>query len=141
VHNAFECHQQLHRPQHYAGSIRGAKAELTAVGGQFIGKVVRIDLHALWTQRLSENLPSIMHSGSSNNRAIISFSTQLGPGRVFRSGLELRSTSIARPGVHHSYFQRSTDAVDWGSMSLPVEEMCAVGAAVAGCNLAPPRTS
>jgi AraC-like DNA-binding protein len=130
--------QSFNDPNDYAASIRGAKAELTALGsGQFTGKIIRIDFDRLWMQRASENMPRILHSANSENRAIISFATQPGPGLI-RSGVEMRSNRLARIGKDHSYFQRSADALSWAGMSLPVEVMCSVGAAIAGCDLAPP---
>jgi AraC-like DNA-binding protein len=124
-------------PNDYAASIRGAKTELTVVGhGTFSAKITRIDFHRLWMQRFSENLPRIMHSSHSSGRAIISFHTQPGAA-LLRSGVPVSSNSIARLGTAHSYFQRTTGPINWGSMSLPVEDMCSVGAAMAGCDLAP----
>ena len=77
-----------------------------------------------------------MHSADANGRAIISFHTQPGPSLI-RGGVEVDSTRIARLGRDHSYFQRSSGSVHWGSMSLPVEDICAAGAAMTGCDLTP----
>jgi hypothetical protein len=47
----------------YAATIRNSKAELTVTGrGHFRAKLIRIDVHHLWMQRFSENLPRIIHS-------------------------------------------------------------------------------
>ena len=44
----------------------GANIELTELGGgDFAGKITRVDFHRLWMQRLSENLPRILHSAHS----------------------------------------------------------------------------
>jgi AraC-like DNA-binding protein len=124
-------------PNEYAKSMRATRADLTVVGcGNFAGKITRIDFDLLWMQRFSENLPRIMHSANSNNRAIISFHTEPGLPLV-RGGVVVKSDSMARLGKDHDYFQQSSGAVCWGSMSLPVEDMCRVGAAIAGCDLAP----
>jgi hypothetical protein len=46
-------------PDDYAASIRATKTEMTITGrGQFTAKLTRIDLHRLWMQRLSDNLPA-----------------------------------------------------------------------------------
>jgi AraC-like DNA-binding protein len=125
-------------PIDYATSIRGAKADLTVVGsGQFAATITRIDLDRLWMQRFSDNLPRILHSANSDNRAIISFQTAPGPDLI-RGGVAVRFGSIARMAKDHSYFQQSPGSLRWGSMSLPVEDLCSAGAAIVGCDLAPP---
>jgi AraC-like DNA-binding protein len=124
-------------PDDYAASIRGAKTQLTVVARvDFTASITRVDFQRLWIQRLSENLPRIMHSADANGRAIISFHTQPGPS-LLRGGVDVDSARIARLGRDHSYFQRSSGDIHWGSMSLPVEDICAAGAAIAGCDLAP----
>ena len=50
-------------PDDYGATIRNTKAEVTVTGrGQFAAKITRIDLHRLWMQRFSDNLPRIAHS-------------------------------------------------------------------------------
>jgi hypothetical protein len=47
-------------PDAYAASIRAGEIELTVSGrGDFNAKLTGIDLHHLWMQRFSENLPRI----------------------------------------------------------------------------------
>ena len=47
-------------PDDYATSIRATKAEVTVTGrGKFTAKLIRIDLHRLWMQRFSDNLPRV----------------------------------------------------------------------------------
>ena len=124
-------------PDDYAASIRGARTQLTVVGrGEFVASITRVDFHRLWMQRLSENLPRIMHSADANGRAIISFHTQPGPG-LLRGGVEVHSTGLARLGRDHSYFQKSFGETHWGSMSLPLDDLRSAGAAIGGCELAP----
>ena len=51
-------------PDDYAASIRATKAELTVTGrGRFAAKLIRIDLHRLWMQRFSDNLPRVATFG------------------------------------------------------------------------------
>ncbi len=88
-------------------------------------------------QRFSENQPRIMHSANAGDRAIFSFHTQPGA-RLLRGGIEVSSDSIARLSKHHSYFQQSLSPALWGSMSLAVDDMPSIGAAIAGCDLTPP---
>lgn len=129
--------QNFTDPDDYTASIRGAKTQLTVVGrGNFNAKVTRVDFRRLWMQRLSENRPRIMHSADAGGRAIVSFHTQPGPS-LLRGGIEVSSNSIARLGKDHNYFQRSSGSTHWGSMSLPVADMHAAGAAITGYELTP----
>jgi hypothetical protein len=49
----------------YAAAIRATRAELTVTGrGDFVAKLIRIDLHHLWMQRFSENVPRILSAAS-----------------------------------------------------------------------------
>jgi AraC-like DNA-binding protein len=88
-------------------------------------------------QRFSDNLPRIAHSAGMTGRAIVSFRTQPGPSFLW-SGAEMHPTNIMRHSQGKSSYQLSSGSASWGAMSLPVEEMASVGAAVAGCDLMPP---
>ena len=124
-------------PENYARSIRGANIELTELGGgDFAGKITRVDFHRLWMQRLSENLPRILHSAHSSDRVIVSFQTQPGASLI-RSGIEVSPHSVVCLGTNHSYFQRSSGPIGWGAMSMPMEDMRSVTAAVTGHDLKP----
>jgi AraC-like DNA-binding protein len=125
-------------PDDYAASIRATRAELTVIGrGRFTARLTRIDLHRLWMQRFFDNLPRVGHSAAQTGRAIISFRTEPGPSLLW-SGVEMRPTNIIRHSEGRNAFQRSSGSACWGAMSLTVEDMASVGAAMAGCDLAPP---
>ena len=100
-------------PDDYASAIRATKAEITVTGrGKFAANIIKIDLHDLWMQRFSDNLPRVAHSAAITGRAIISFPTEPGPDLVW-SGAELRLGSIVRHSEGQGSFQRS-----WGSAYL-----------------------
>ncbi|HKM74470.1 MAG TPA: helix-turn-helix domain-containing protein [Stellaceae bacterium] len=123
----------------YTSAIRNTRAELTVIGrGHFTASVTRIDLHRLWMQRFSDNLPRVAHSAAGTGRAVISFRTEPGPSLLW-SGVEMQPTNIIRHSEGKSSFQHSSGSACWGAMSLPVEDMVSVGAAIAGVDLAPPR--
>ena len=122
----------------YAATIRGG-AEMTVTGrGHFAAKLIRIDLHRLWMQRFSDNLPRIGYAPGMPGRAVISFRTQPGPSLLW-SGVEMQPTNVMRHSNGKNTYQRSSGSAGWGTMSLPAEEMAAAGAAMAGCDLTPPR--
>jgi AraC-like DNA-binding protein len=126
-------------PGDYAATIRASTHEMTVTGrGRFAAKLTRIDLHRLWMQRFSENLPRVSHSATVTGRAIISFRIQRGPSLLW-SGAELQPTNITRHSEGESAFQLSSGFACYGSMSLPVADMVSAGAAIAGCDLAPPK--
>jgi len=128
-------------PDDYAASIRATTAHLTIVGrGCFAAKLIRIDLHDLSIGRFSENLPRVAHVEVQPGRANISFRTEPGSS-LLTSGLELHQTDILHRGAAHDYFQQSVGPTEFGSLSLPVEELASVGAEIAGCDLTQPTNT
>jgi AraC-like DNA-binding protein len=126
-------------PDEYGSSIRGSNAELTITEcGKFEAKLARVVLHHLWMQRFSDNLPRILHFSHDDDRAVISFRTQ--PGHGLRSnGLEMYDANIIRRRRGEEYFQSSSGSARFGAISLSIEQMASAGAAIAGCDLAPPK--
>ena len=125
----------------YGAWIRGANAELTVTEpGRFAGKITRIDFRRLWMQRLFDNLPRVAHAAHMPRRAYITFRTEPGPSLLV-DGVELLPNTIVRHSDGQHYHQRSSGCASFGAMSLPIGEMAYVGAAVAGCDLTPPRNA
>lgn len=125
-------------PGEYAAAIRATTIDLTVTGrGRFSGKRTRIDFHDLWIQRLYESQARVMYTSFIRERAIITFKIGIGPGLMW-SGSELDSTNIVRHVEGEEAFQRASGPANWGAMSLPVADMVAIGAAVAGLDLTPP---
>ncbi len=109
-------------PDDYGASIRGAVAEITLTArGRFTAKLTRIDLHHLWMQRFSENLPRVAHAKLPAGRTVVSFRTRPGPS-LRRGGVETTSTTIML-GSGFDYYQQSSGPVHFGAMSLPTKEM------------------
>jgi AraC-like DNA-binding protein len=133
--------QSFTDPDEYAAAARATRAELNITErGRFTAKLVRIDLHRLWMQRYSDNLPRIGHWANVAERAIVSFRTRPGPSLLV-NGMEMDPSKIIRRSQAQNYFQLSSGSAYFASMSLPVEEMVALGATSAGCDLAPPKTA
>jgi AraC-like DNA-binding protein len=125
-------------PDDYAAAIRQGTYELTVTErGDFTAKLTRIDLHRLWMQRFSDNLPRISHIAGWGGRAVIAFRTEPGPS-LLSSGIEMQPTNIVRYSEAQNYYRRSSGFASYGSMSLPVAEMAAFGDALAGNDLTPP---
>jgi AraC-like DNA-binding protein len=123
----------------YATAIRAGTIELTVTGrGDFNAKLVRIDLHRLWMQRLSDNLPRVCDVASVvSGRTYITFRTQPGPS-LLQAGVEIHPSTILRHGQAREYYQRSSGSAQFGAMSLPLEDMASVGETMAGLDLTPP---
>jgi hypothetical protein len=115
----------------YAAAIRYSQTEITVTRrGQFAAKLIRIDLHRLSMQRFSDNLPRIAHSATASERAIISFPTELGP-PLLAGGAEMHPSAIVRHTRREEYHQRSSGSAQFGTISLPVDDLAAVGEAMA----------
>jgi AraC-like DNA-binding protein len=126
-------------PDEYAAAIRATNTVFTITGrGQFAARLIRIDLHHLWMQGASDNLPRITHSTNLPGRAVVSFRTQPGPS-LLTAALEMQPTSIVRHSEGQSYHRRSSGRAAYGSISLPVALMAAFGPAVADVDLTPPK--
>ena len=122
-------------PDDFAASIRASSSAMKVLDrGNFTAEITRIDLHRLWLQRFSEDLPRVMHSTNVTGRVIITFLTQSGPS-LHRGGVELGPTGIGLLGTAYSQFHRLSGPTNWGSMSLTEEEMHDVGTAIAGRDL------
>jgi AraC-like DNA-binding protein len=126
-------------PADYGAAVRAATSEvIVTTRGRFAAKLTRIDLHDLWMQRFSENLPRVAHSVAGMGRAIISFRARPGPGMSW-NGKEMPLSTIMRHSEGYDAFQRSSGLASWGAMSLRVERMASASAAISGCDLTPPR--
>jgi len=126
-------------PDAYAAAFRAGTHELTITKrGQFAAKITKIDLHQLWMQRCSDNLPGISDITGLSGRAFFLFRTQPGP-NLLSSGVELLPTSIVRYSEGQSHYRRSAGFASYGGMSMPVAEMVSVGAAMAGRDLTSPK--
>jgi hypothetical protein len=125
----------------YAAGIRATASEATVTGrGRFAAKRVLIDLHRLWMQRFSENLPRIIHTTHTTGRAIIQFRTEPGM-RLLAGGLEIHPTNIVRHSEGDVYHHRSSGSASFGAMSLPIEDLAAISAAMTGYDLMPQPNS
>jgi hypothetical protein len=123
-------------PDDYAASMRRGTVELTVTGcGEFSAKLTRVDLHHLWMQRFSENLPRIADAiNIARGRTYITFRTRPGPS-LLQSGVELGPLSVMRHSPDHDYYQRSTGSADFATMSLPVDDCASIAEALAGVDL------
>jgi AraC-like DNA-binding protein len=102
--------------------------------------LTQVAFPAVLVNRFSETLPRVLRSYHPRNRVLIGFSTQSGPS-WFAGTDEMPPSALMRFGEADSSFQRSTGWIRFATMSLPIEDMEAVGATVGGSDLSPPRHS
>lgn len=126
-------------PDDWTTTFRGSRAQLTITArGQFAAKLTWIHLHRLQMQRLSENLPRIVHSAFVSGHAIVTFPIHTGLGLLW-SGVPLLPTNIVRHVEGGNAFQYSPGPAFWDAMSLTVADMISIGAMLAGLYLTPPK--
>jgi AraC-like DNA-binding protein len=122
-------------PSEFAAAIHGVDVDLTFVGsGPFSAKITRIDLGSISIQRLSESLPLIIHASNLGEHATFGFHTQPGQSLV-RDGVEVTWDKIVHAGRSQSQFQRSAGPMDWGSISLQMEDVTFAEISALGINL------
>jgi AraC-like DNA-binding protein len=125
----------------YAAAIRGGIVELTVKErGDFNAKLTRVDLHRLWMQRFSENLPRVVHAANTPGRAGVQFCAAPGSS-LSLAGLELGPTTILSHSLADDYHHVSSGPVAFGTMTLPVEDMAALAGSLADADLMPPRNT
>lgn len=127
-------------PDDYASSIRAAAAEMLVTGqGSFAAKITRIDLRRLWMQRFVETLPRTIYSAQPAGRVVMAFRTRPGPS-LRRGGVEMGPADISL-SEGASFYQHSSGAVDFASMSLPTDQMIAAIGEATGRDLIRPGRS
>ena len=128
----FSSVRRFTDPDRYAAAIRQATVELTITGrGHFEASLVRIDLHRLWMQRLSENRSRIRHVEGAGKRAVFTFPTN-GQADLSFNGIDLLSTNMVRHREGGKYFQRSSTPASFGGMSLGIEDIESIGHEIVG---------
>jgi len=122
----------------YVACLQATKAEVSITQpGHFAAKLARISLHRLWMQQYSETLPRVAHFDNAPGRAIIAFRTRPGPGLVW-DGAEIPAGAIMRFSEGQSGFLLSTGPTHFGTMSLPIADIQAVGATFGDSDFTPP---
>jgi AraC-like DNA-binding protein len=131
--------RRFSEPDEYVAYLQATKAEVSITRpGHFKARLARIGLHRLWMQQYAETLPRVAHFENVPGRAIVAFQTRTGPGLLW-DGSEAPPGAIMRLSEGQSGFLLSTGSTHFGTMSLPIADMQAVGAAMGDCDFTPPR--
>jgi AraC-like DNA-binding protein len=126
-------------PIPYQAAIRGGEVAVSVTAkGDFRAELIQVDFDTLWMQSGWENLPRVIRSMVSPNRAVVFFLADADQPTLQYGGLELRSDVIAanRPSalihIHSQYPCR------WAAMSLPPKSLSAASRALLGRELTNP---
>ncbi len=123
----------------YRAMVRPVNGEFLARGSEhFAGTVIKIDLHRLRMQRLEESLPRTWRFEIPSARSAICFSIASGS-RFSSNGVELQPTEIVLLGPATIHWNKFSAPSQFGSMSLPAEDLAELSTAVVGRDLTPPR--
>jgi AraC-like DNA-binding protein len=122
-------------PDEYAAAVRGTSLELTVTEcGQFAGKVIRIDLHDLWLQFISENLSPVGHSSLTPGRSVVSFWTGTDT-EAHWNGVPVLPSQIVWHKESEQFYRRTEGLSERAALSLPIEKMTDCVATMLGCQL------
>ncbi len=125
-------------PDDYSSSFRDFRYELNVtVAGMFAAEHIRVDFNALRLQHYSSNLPWVAHTAIPDCRAVFALRAQPGPS-LLRAGKEILPTSIERLAHGQTIYTRSSGAVSWGTISLSLDALAAIGVAISGRVLTTP---
>jgi AraC-like DNA-binding protein len=121
-------------PDECAAAQNNSTNETTVTqSGRYSAKHIRIELHRIAMQRLSEGLARTTNVTPWGTRVPLTFQTEPGPSQI-RNGVELGFGSLQRSHPAHAYYERSSGAAAIGSVSLSVEDTTALGPVFLGAN-------
>lgn len=129
---------QLADPAEFRAAVRAADGELLVKGrGEFRSEVIRVDLHQLWMQRISDKLPRIIQATHHSGRAAILFLTHSAQAPVRHSGVEVAPGEIIALHDGASFHHCSEAPCRVAAMSLTLADFAAASKAIIGHELAP----
>ena len=126
-------------PDAYFAGIRNLQIDgIVLRRGVFRAESTRIDLYRLWMHKFDEGLPRLMKVTPSGQRAGLLFTIRPGQPAMQVNGIETSQNQIAKFGLDRDWYIRSSAPCEWGTMSLPLEDLAAAGEAIIGCELVQP---
>jgi AraC-like DNA-binding protein len=123
----------------YQQSVRAVNAELTIPGkGTFKSELTQVTLPRVWMQRSRETLPRIAWINGRVARTPIYFLTSPNQAPVGMCATTISPGDIMFFGQDLSRHERTTGPVQWGTMSLAIEDFAASARALLGHDVKPP---
>ena len=115
---------------------RPPSAELLVTGsGEFRMELMRIDLDKLWMQRISDNLPRILHGEVPSNRTAILFLGDANQPFFRHSGVEVSPGELIEYRAGTTFHHRTGGASRTAAMSLAHADLAAVAKTLIGREL------
>jgi AraC-like DNA-binding protein len=123
----------------YAMSFRPSDTEHTIVGrGSFAATVTQIDLHRLRLKRGKISHASIAHGQLPTRRQGIFIGGCAKPAVAWK-GVELMANCVGLIGYDQPFWYSMPGPSQWGSMTLPAEDLASLSVAMVGRDLTLPR--
>ncbi|MGY3621426.1 AraC family transcriptional regulator [Bradyrhizobium sp. USDA 10063] len=127
-------------PDGYAAGFGDARINLTVTGaGDFKARLTRLKLKDLEIYLCCENLPRIAYVSLPPEQMFLSF--PVGKASLVSDGFALRNGDMILHGHGQRTHQRSSDACQWGLISLSSESFASCGTALTGQVITPPHAS
>ena len=126
-------------PDAYHAAIRSQRVEgVITARGNFHAELTRVDFYRLLMQRAHESLPRVLNFATHSKKAVIMFATDQAQPTIHVSGVALSRGEILVWDSGSACHHRSAADCQWGTMSLPHDDLAAAGHAIVGRELAPP---
>jgi AraC-like DNA-binding protein len=126
-------------PEAFHAAIRAERVEgVVTARGEFRAELTRVDFDRLLMQRAHESLPRVLNLATHPKKAAIMFATDQAQPTIHVSGVALSRGEILVWDSGLACHHRSAADCQWGTMSLPQEDLAAAGEAITGREVAPP---
>ena len=131
---SFERPDEVEAAHHYASA-----SIVPTTRGDYTAQLVRVTFDELEISRIYESAPRIRHVQQIAKRCFFKFPALPGYGMV-SGGMAVPYGGVVRHAHAEEYYEHTTGALHWGIMSWPDEGMTRLGIALAGVDLAAPRS-
>jgi AraC-like DNA-binding protein len=130
--------QDFTDPDAYYESLRGAIEGIVTARGEYHSGYTHVDFSRLWMSRGEESLAQVAFYTLRWPRTQILFVTDQDQPATQVAGMELQTDELAVINCGSSDHFKTSAAVRWGGVSLPPEDLAALGQAISGRELTPP---
>jgi AraC-like DNA-binding protein len=130
--------QDFTDPDAYYESHRGGVEGIVTARGDFHAEYTHIDFSRLWVSRGEDSLARVVILTPRWPRTQILFATDQNQPATQADGIEVQTDELAVITFGSSGHFKSSAAVRWGGVSLPTEDLAALGLAISGRQLMPP---
>ena len=125
-------------PDAFHAAIRAERVEVVVTTrGEFHAELTLVDFDRLLMQRVVERLPRVLNVATHSKRAAIMFATDQSQPTIHVNGTALSRGEILVWDSGLAGHHRSAAACQWGTMSLPQQDLAAAGYAIIGRELTP----